>query len=84
MRRSLIASVAFVAFASVSVAGDYCYQSVDQCPPAQNEIEDCHRSCMRGYLLQATFCSALPPPYNALCHGDNSIDLANCMRDCRN
>lgn len=56
----------------------------DQCPaPNKPSLEQCHNSCLRTHYLEAAFCGMLPPPANAICHAQNSQNLARCMRECR-
>ena len=84
MKRLLVGFAASLSFAAVpTLAGDYCIDGNDICPVAPNDLEQCHQSCMGAYLLQAGFCSVLPPPLNSICHSENSMSLAQCMRDCR-
>lgn len=84
MKRLVVGFAAFLSLAAVpAVAGDYCMTSNDLCPVAPNDLEQCHQSCMGAYLVQAAFCTALPSPLNAICHSENSMSLAQCMRDCR-
>ena len=81
--KRFVGLVAFLSFAAVpAVAGDACVTANDICPIAPNDLEQCHQSCMASYLFQAAFCSAMPPPLNAICHAENSMSLARCMREC--
>jgi hypothetical protein len=84
MKRLVVGFAAFLSLAAVpAVAGDYCIMANDLCPVAPSDLEQCHESCMGAYLAQAIVCRVLPPPWNAICHGENSMSLAQCMRDCR-
>lgn len=84
MKRLVVGFAALFSLAAVSaVAGDYCMTANDTCPVAPETLDDCHQSCMGAYLVQAAFCTVLPTPFNAICHSENSMSLAQCMRDCR-
>lgn len=83
MKRLVVGLSAFLALAAVpAIAADYCMMANDICPVAPNDLEQCHQACLASYMVQAAFCSRLPAPFNVLCHGENSISLSQCMREC--
>lgn len=85
MKRFIVILVGGVLLASPSAhSKQSCIGGGDQCPaPQDDQLEKCQNSCMSGYMLVAGMCALLLPPANAICHAGNSLDLAQCLRSCR-
>ena len=60
-----------------------CNQLKDSDYQCQSDIQECYDVCYGEYLVSAVGCSALPPPWSAICHTENADNLGGCFRRCR-
>lgn len=60
-----------------------CNPKADMNYDCPSEIPACYDRCDVGYGAMAVVCSTFPPPWSAICHAENAINLGDCYRDCR-
>jgi hypothetical protein len=60
-----------------------CNIKPDMYYECQSDIPACYDRCEVGYGAMVAVCSAFPPPWSAICHAENSVNLGDCFRDCR-